>query len=162
MECTHCNTNVEGVDDRATGVICSECSPDLKRHVVYMNLPPDIIEKALADIRKKDQAKEDKRLNAKPRGWAFMNEFVDHDGRVYFKGKEQPTLKGTMEPSKIEKKKPTKKRKTKKERQKEIQKLAAELFDMKKKLTTKNLPNKDQKELQKEISVKQKLIHKLK
>ena len=31
----------------------------------------------------------------RPSGWHFMNEFVDKDGTVYHKGKEQPKLKGT-------------------------------------------------------------------
>ena len=31
----------------------------------------------------------------KPRGWQFMNEFVDSGGNVYHKGKLQPHLKGT-------------------------------------------------------------------
>ena len=31
-----------------------------------------------------------------PRGWQFMKEFVHTDGTVYFKGTEQPELKGTL------------------------------------------------------------------
>ena len=30
-----------------------------------------------------------------------MNEFVDKDGNVFHKGKEQPKLKGTLPPTKI-------------------------------------------------------------
>ena len=37
-----------------------------------------------------------------------MNEFVDKDGNVFHKGKEQPKLKGTLPPTKV---KPPKKRK---------------------------------------------------
>ena len=37
-----------------------------------------------------------------------MNEFVDKDGNVFHKGKEQPKLKGTLKPTKV---KPPKKRK---------------------------------------------------
>ena len=37
-----------------------------------------------------------------------MNEFVDKDGNVFHKGKEQPKLKGTLPPTKV---KPRKKRK---------------------------------------------------
>ena len=29
----------------------------------------------------------------RPAGWHFMNEFVDKDGNVFHKGKEQPDLK---------------------------------------------------------------------
>ena len=44
----------------------------------------------------------------RPPGWHFMSEFVDKDGNVFHKGKEQPDLKGTLEPTKV---KPPKKRK---------------------------------------------------
>ena len=44
----------------------------------------------------------------RPAGWHFMNEFVDKDGNVFYKGKEQPELKGTLKPTKV---KPPKKRK---------------------------------------------------
>ena len=44
----------------------------------------------------------------RPAGWHFMNEFVDKDGNVFHKGKEQPDLKGTLAPTKV---KPPKKRK---------------------------------------------------
>ena len=30
-----------------------------------------------------------------------MNEFVDKDGNVFHKGKEQPELKGTLPPTKV-------------------------------------------------------------
>ena len=46
----------------------------------------------------------------RPAGWHFMNEFVDADGNVFHKGKEQPRLKGTLPPTKIEPKKKTKRR----------------------------------------------------
>ena len=46
--------------------------------------------------------------SGRPAGWHFMNEFVDKDGRVFHKGKEQPKLKGTLPPTKV---KPPKKRK---------------------------------------------------
>ena len=44
----------------------------------------------------------------RPAGWHFMNEFVDKDGNVFHKGKEQPDLKGTLPPTKV---KPRKKKK---------------------------------------------------
>ena len=50
----------------------------------------------------------------RPAGWHWMAEFVDKDGNVFHKGKEQPKLKGTLPPTEIRpKKKPTKKRRTK-------------------------------------------------
>jgi hypothetical protein len=33
------------------------------------------------------------------RGWQFMQEFVDPDGNVFYKGVEQPQLKGTLQPT---------------------------------------------------------------
>ena len=41
----------------------------------------------------------------RPAGWHFMSEFVDKDGNVFHKGKEQPDLKGTLPPTKIKPKK---------------------------------------------------------
>ena len=49
----------------------------------------------------------------RPAGWHFMNEFVDKDGNVFHKGKEQPKLKGTLPPTKVKPKKKTTKRRTK-------------------------------------------------
>jgi len=42
-----------------------------------------------------------------------MKEFVDVDGNVFHKGVEQPSLKGTLSPSKIKPKKKRKSRRTK-------------------------------------------------
>ena len=42
-----------------------------------------------------------------------MNEFVDKDGNVFHKGKEQPKLKGTLKPTKVKPPKKKAKRKTK-------------------------------------------------
>ena len=53
----------------------------------------------------------------RPAGWHFMNEFVDKDGTVYHKGKEQPKLKGTLPPTKV---KPVKKKKTKRRTKEQI------------------------------------------
>lgn len=44
-----------------------------------------------------------------PRGWKFMNEYIDKDGNVYHKGEIQPKLKGTKSPTKIKKEKKVKK-----------------------------------------------------
>jgi hypothetical protein len=35
----------------------------------------------------------------RPRGWQFMKVFVDKQGNVFHKGKEQPKLKGTLKPT---------------------------------------------------------------
>ncbi len=49
----------------------------------------------------------------RPAGWHFMNEFVDVDGNVFHKGKEQPKLKGTLPPTKVTPPKKKTKRRTK-------------------------------------------------
>ena len=49
-----------------------------------------------------------KKKTGRPAGWHFMNEYVDKDGNVFHKGKEQPDLKGTLKPTKV---KPRKKKK---------------------------------------------------
>tara|TARA_S200000501_G_scaffold333524_1_gene336988 strand:- start:174 stop:617 length:444 start_codon:yes stop_codon:yes gene_type:complete len=53
----------------------------------------------------------------RPSGWHFMNEFVDKDGTVYHKGKEQPKLKGTLPPTKV---KPVKRKKVKRRSKEQI------------------------------------------
>ena len=51
----------------------------------------------------------------RPAGWHWMAEFVDKDGNVFHKGKEQPKLKGTLPPTKVKKPKKKTKRRTKDE-----------------------------------------------
>tara|TARA_X000001382_G_scaffold90950_1_gene65556 strand:+ start:98 stop:535 length:438 start_codon:yes stop_codon:yes gene_type:complete len=65
---------------------------------------PETFESAVKPQRKK---------TGRPAGWHFMNEFVDKDGNVFHKGKEQPKLKGTLKPTKVKPPKKKKKRKTK-------------------------------------------------
>ncbi len=48
------------------------------------------------------------------RGWQFMKEFVDPQGNVFHKGKEQPKLKGTLKPTEP---KPPKKKLSKQEKE---------------------------------------------
>ena len=51
-----------------------------------------------------ETTKKVKPKTGRPAGWHWMAEFVDKDGTVYHKGKEQPKLKGTLKPTKIKKK----------------------------------------------------------
>ena len=51
----------------------------------------------------------------RPDGWHFMNEFVDKDGNVFHKGKEQPKLFGTLKPTKVKPPKKKAKRRSKQE-----------------------------------------------
>ena len=46
----------------------------------------------------------------RPPGWHWMAEFIDKDGNVFHRGKEQPKLKGTLKPTKVTSPKKTKRR----------------------------------------------------
>ena len=60
-----------------------------------------------------DVTKPSYKPTGRPAGWHFMKEFVDKDGNVFYLGKEQPKLKGTLPPTKVKPKKKTTKRRTK-------------------------------------------------
>ena len=64
-----------------------------------------------------EQNKPKRVSTGRPAGWHFMKEFVDKDGNVFHKGKEQPKLKGTLPPTKV---KPVKKKKTKRRSKEQI------------------------------------------
>jgi len=57
-----------------------------------------------------EQNKPKRVKTGRPSGWHFMNEFVDKDGTVFHKGKEQPKLKGTRPITVVKPKKKTKRR----------------------------------------------------
>jgi len=88
MECRVCGDMVT-VSDSATSVLCHLCvnesyNKDFPYQPTQSYVP-----------------------TGRPRGWAFMKEFVDKDGNVFYRGKEQPKLKGTL-PSTIIQEKPKK------------------------------------------------------
>jgi len=90
--CKHCQSEYVRADEGTTAVTCSSC----------------VIKKTLA-LKPMDTFFAKQRVSTgRPAGWHFMNEFVDKDGNVFHKGKEQPELKGTLKPTKV---KPPKKRK---------------------------------------------------
>ena len=95
----------------------------------------------------------------RPKGWQWMNEFVDKDGVVFHKGKEQPNLKGTLPSTKIAVKK-KKKRITKREKEARNRKLMAELYDLKKKLIkavlkkNKKLIESQMKKIKRQLKIK--------
>ena len=92
MICKHCQSEYVQVDDDTSAITCSSC----------------VIKKTLA-LKPMDEFFGKQRVSTgRPAGWHFMNEFVDKDGNVFHKGKEQPDLKGTLPPTKV---KPPKKRK---------------------------------------------------
>ena len=78
---SRCNRWSE-VGEDATAVLCHKC-------VCQTVGPPEIKGGYVSKGR--------------PRGWQFMKEFVDPQGNVFHKGKEQPNLKGTLEPTKVDK-----------------------------------------------------------
>ena len=89
LECRKCGRWVENVGDDTTSTVCSYCV------IGMVGLPkesPSYIP------------------TGRPAGWHFMKEFVDKDGNVFHKGVEQPKLKGTLPPTKVEPKKKTKRR----------------------------------------------------
>ena len=90
MSCMNCG-RYEAVDASATGVKCSRC--------VTFSVPLE-------------QPKGYK-PTGRPAGWHWMSEFVDKDGNVFHKGKEQPKLKGTLKPTKVKPPKKKVKRRTK-------------------------------------------------
>ena len=92
MICKVCQSEYVEVDEGTTAITCSQC----------------VIKKTLA-LKPMDEFFGKQRVSTgRPAGWHFMNEFVDKDGNVFHKGKEQPELKGTLKPTKV---KPPKKRK---------------------------------------------------
>ena len=92
MICKHCQSEYVLVDENTAAITCSSC----------------VIKKTLA-LKPMDEFFGKQRVSTgRPAGWHFMNEFVDKDGNVFHKGKEQPELKGTLKPTKV---KPPKKRK---------------------------------------------------
>ena len=94
MLCKRCQSEYVETSEDAVAVTCSMCVH--KICISHMSL-----EEMMPSLRKKV-------TTGRPPGWHFMNEFVDKDGNVFHKGKEQPELKGTLKPTKV---KPPKKRK---------------------------------------------------
>ena len=94
MLCKRCQLEYVETSEDAIAVTCSKCTTKL----CLSHMP---LEEMMPSLKKKV-------TTGRPPGWHFMNEFVDKDGNVFHKGKEQPELKGTLKPTKV---KPPKKRK---------------------------------------------------
>ena len=90
MICKSCQSDYVKCGEKTIAATCSMC-------VIRIDM-----------IKFPETIKKQKVSSGKPAGWHFMNEFVDTDGNVFHKGKEQPKLKGTLKPTKV---KPQKKRK---------------------------------------------------
>ena len=95
LECSKCGRFVDNVGEKVTKVICSYCTLNM------VGLP--------------EEKTKTYKPTGRPAGWHFMSEFVDKDGNVFHKGKEQPKLKGTLPPTKITKAKVKTKRRTQQE-----------------------------------------------
>ena len=92
LQCKFC-CEYQKVDNVNGYITCSDC-------VVKIDM-----------IEYPDTIKKQRKKTGRPAGWHWMAEFVDKDGTVYHKGKEQPELKGTLKPTKV---KPIKRKKKKK------------------------------------------------
>jgi hypothetical protein len=81
--------NYEVVGEMATGLKCSRC---VQMIIGFPEEPKGY------------------KPTGRPAGWHWMAEFVDKDGNVFHRGKEQPKLKGTLKPTKVKLRKKTKRR----------------------------------------------------
>ena len=91
LQCKVCY-DYKKVEENTKAITCSKC-------IMMNTLKRKPLDTFFAKKHKK---------TGRPAGWHFMNEYVDKDGNVFHKGKEQPELKGTLKPTKV---KPPKKRK---------------------------------------------------
>ncbi len=94
VQCKHCQSEYVEVSDGAVAITCALCVQRL-----CLNHTP--LEEMMPSLKKK--------TTGRPAGWHWMVEFVDKDGNVFHKGKEQPELKGTLSPTKVKKRKKKKK-----------------------------------------------------
>ena len=94
MQCKHCKSEYVETSEDSVAVTCWKC-------VQLICTSQMSLEEMMPSLRKKVST-------GRPAWWHFINEFVDKDGNVFHKGKEQPELKGTLKPTKV---KPAKKRK---------------------------------------------------
>ena len=96
LQCKHCKSEYVQTGKDTVAVTCSTC-------VAQICLKQMPLEEMIPSLQKK-------KSSGRPPGWHFMNEFVDKDGNVFHRGKEQPKLKGTLPPTKVTPKKKTKRR----------------------------------------------------
>ena len=80
VTCTRCGREIKGVGEDTTSAICSHC---------------------LVRMIPVEEPKSAYKPTGRPAGWHWMKEFVDQDGNVFHRGKEQPKLKGTLKSTKV-------------------------------------------------------------
>ena len=90
MECSKCGRVVENVGYDAVSIRCSYC--------------------VFSTVGFPEETKPTYKPTGRPAGWHWMKEFVDKDGNVFYRGKEQPKLKGTLPSTKVMPKKKIKRR----------------------------------------------------
>ena len=91
MVCSVCG-NYERVGELATAVKCSRCVNMIMMNNYPLETKPSYVP------------------TGRPPGWHWMAEFVDKDGNVFHRGKEQPKLKGTIKPTVVKPRKKIKRR----------------------------------------------------
>ena len=91
MSCMLCG-HYETVCETATGVKCSNCVMKIMMNQYPLEEPKSY------------------KPTGRPAGWHWMTEYVDKDGNVFHRGKEQPKLKGTLKPTVVKPRKKTKRR----------------------------------------------------
>ena len=92
LDCHKCGATVMNIGENVKSVTCSKC--------------------VMGMVGMPDEPKQ-KVSTGRPAGWHFMAEFVDKDGNVFHKGKEQPKLFGTLKPTKVKPPKKKAKRRSK-------------------------------------------------
>ncbi len=136
LECKVCGTFVHNVGDSVVAITCHECVSDM--------------------MRQYDEPLKKRQVAAQgyPKGWRFMKQFVHANGTVYFKGVEQPDLKGKYDATPIVVK-PKKSKAQKAQEKADAMKRYSELKKLLKKETRKGATKKiesELKRLQKQIS----------
>tara|TARA_R100001163_G_C5055678_1_gene192122 strand:- start:1127 stop:1666 length:540 start_codon:yes stop_codon:yes gene_type:complete len=132
MECKRCGQMAKCGED-ATAVTCSDCVSEM-------------VDPVESSYKRSD----------KPRGWTLMAQFIDKEGNVYHRGVEQPELKDTLEPTKVERSNVPAKRMTKKEKQDLVSTAAIHLHRLKKELSQVRW-KKDKKALMSKIKLHTKI-----
>jgi len=94
MQCKHCLSEYVSTSEDAVAVTCWRCVQRICSSQMSL-------EEMMPSLKIKK--------TGRPPGWHFMNEFVDKDGNVFHKGKEQTELKGTLKPTKVKSPKKRKK-----------------------------------------------------
>ena len=95
MDCKYCGGQVRNVGEDAKSVTCNTC---------FMGIMVKRFPESATFTAKSYKP------TGRPAGWHWMSEFVDKDGNVFHKGKEQPKLKGTLSPTEVKPRKKIKRR----------------------------------------------------